>query len=97
MFGRSTSFAGRRRHSYRVEGALIKTGQCRLSFWCNHDHCLWNKTIVRFVIGNCVIQYDTILILGRNLVPLKGNTCGARAVPSDISWISTWCCKGTQR
>ena len=33
---------------------------------------------------------------GSNLFPLNKNTC-ARAVPSDISRRSTWCCKETER
>ena len=94
---RSISFDGRRRHSYRVEGALKKTGQCRLSCWCIHNHCLWKTTTIVQSAGNCVIQYDTILICSWNLVPLNKNSGGACVVPTDISRRTTWSCKDSGR
>ena len=93
----SISFNGRRRHIYRVEGALEKTTQCRLSCWCIHNHCLWKSTTIVQSVGNCVIQYDTILMCSWNLVPLNKNTGGACVVPTDISRRSTRSCKDSGR
>ena len=76
---------------------MEKTGQCRLSCWCIHNHCLRKKTIVVKSVGNCVIQYDTVLMSSWNLVPLNKNSCGACVVPTDISRRSTWSCKDSGR
>ena len=85
----SNPFSSRSKHCDAVVSVFMEPCQCRLHCGSNHYLGLWT-TIRKSCVGNCVTQYNSILIKYGNISPLNQNTGRTRAISSDIRWRSVW-------
>ena len=85
----SIPFSSRSKHCDAVVSVFMEPCQCCLHCGSNHYLGFWT-TIRKSCVGNCVTQYNSILIKYGNISPLNQNTGRTRVISSDIRWRSVW-------
>ena len=87
----STPLGSRCKHCDAVVGKYFQSCQRNVCAWSNHYLLSWTTT-GHLCVGDCIIHYNTILIICWYFMPLNKNAGRRYVVSCDISWGSAWYC-----